>query len=300
MFSSMTMEVLLALAITYTGLSIVSSLIAEWIAKHRDRRAGLLKEHVSILLNDSEQRCVNLQQVFYSHPSIAKLTSGNKLPSYISSKMFSLTILDLFVVMEPPANDTAGTTTIRTHANDASQTPVPDSTQRLLRTVLFGTSGSIGHAQDRLEKSFDEWMLRVEGIYKRELKRYILVIAFLLVSLLNIDTLNIARVVLAQPAIQSALQEVGKNAPSDKADVSVQSVFLWNSLHIVPLPLGWWQEVRSELPGISPTLRVLKKIAGLYLSVMAVAFGTPFWFDVINKIVNIRQVGQKPPSTAQR
>jgi hypothetical protein len=39
-------------------------------------------------------------------------------------------------------------------------------------------------------------------------------------------------------------------------------------------------------------------VVGWLLTAVAVSLGAPFWFDLINKFVNIRMVGQKPPTAS--
>jgi hypothetical protein len=43
---------------------------------------------------------------------------------------------------------------------------------------------------------------------------------------------------------------------------------------------------------------LLAKFTGLLISIMAVSMGAPFWFDVLNKLVNVRLVGQRPEKSA--
>jgi len=43
----------------------------------------------------------------------------------------------------------------------------------------------------------------------------------------------------------------------------------------------------------------LAKLGGLATTIAAVALGAPFWFDLLNKIVNLRLSGQKPPDSHQ-
>lgn len=38
----------------------------------------------------------------------------------------------------------------------------------------------------------------------------------------------------------------------------------------------------------------LKKSLGLFLTIAAVSLGTPFWFDILGKLANLRNAGQKP------
>ncbi len=42
----------------------------------------------------------------------------------------------------------------------------------------------------------------------------------------------------------------------------------------------------------------LSKVIGLLLSGLAAAQGAPFWFDILNKVINVRSGGNKPASTA--
>jgi len=48
-------------------------------------------------------------------------------------------------------------------------------------------------------------------------------------------------------------------------------------------PLGW-----------------LFKVVGLLLTAFAVSQGAPFWFDTLNKLVNVRSTGDPPPTTSQK
>jgi hypothetical protein len=40
--------------------------------------------------------------------------------------------------------------------------------------------------------------------------------------------------------------------------------------------------------------QILTKAVGLFLTVLAVSLGAPFWFDMLNKFVNIRSAGARP------
>lgn len=37
-------------------------------------------------------------------------------------------------------------------------------------------------------------------------------------------------------------------------------------------------------------------VVGWILTILAISLGAPFWFDVLNKLVNVRNAGQKPPT----
>ena len=42
---------------------------------------------------------------------------------------------------------------------------------------------------------------------------------------------------------------------------------------------------------------IVAKFTGLLISILAVSMGAPFWFDVLNKLVNVRLVGKRPDPT---
>jgi hypothetical protein len=39
---------------------------------------------------------------------------------------------------------------------------------------------------------------------------------------------------------------------------------------------------------------------GWLVSGIAIAMGAPFWFDLMGKLVNVRNAGSKPPSSADK
>jgi hypothetical protein len=77
---------------------------------------------------------------------------------------------------------------------------------------------------------------------------------------------------------------------------------IYQELSDTSLPFGY-----NDRPGIGPGdpdtdlgswLRWLaRKIPGLLVTTFAVALGAPFWFDVLNKISNLRAAGKRPEPT---
>ena len=64
------------------------------------------------------------------------------------------------------------------------------------------------------------------------------------------------------------------------------------------LPLGWdltFGEAPTELP--NDVVSWLAKLAGLALTIVALMFGAPFWFDLLSKVVRVRSTGAPPPAT---
>jgi hypothetical protein len=46
-----------------------------------------------------------------------------------------------------------------------------------------------------------------------------------------------------------------------------------------------------------PYWRIITLLPGWIVSGIAIAMGAPFWFDLLGKIVNVRNAGKPPAST---
>lgn len=83
--------------------------------------------------------------------------------------------------------------------------------------------------------------------------------------------------------------------PSDAADKILAK---GNTL---PLPLGWNVNFPSLLKNPPPDLftRTFWKLVGLLVTVIALSLGAPFWFDTLNRLVDLRAAGPRPDSTGK-
>lgn len=73
-------------------------------------------------------------------------------------------------------------------------------------------------------------------------------------------------------------------------------------LEALSLPLGWnsfflsLKKSKEDLGFWNYVLIFLMKIVGLVITGFAVSMGSPFWFDILNKLVNLKGTGGKPVS----
>lgn len=61
------------------------------------------------------------------------------------------------------------------------------------------------------------------------------------------------------------------------------------------LPLGWIGNGPPTTITGCPIAWWLQKLVGILVSIVAVSLGAPFWFDMLNKLVNLRTNGPPPP-----
>lgn len=64
------------------------------------------------------------------------------------------------------------------------------------------------------------------------------------------------------------------------------------ALQNLGLPIGWQRWPQGG--------EWIMKIIGLLITTIAVSFGAPFWFELLNKLVNLRMAGRNPGETAAR
>lgn len=81
---------------------------------------------------------------------------------------------------------------------------------------------------------------------------------------------------------------------------------------LAPLPIGWgegefdrWREglvARESVDGPDAPNRRKEswlRLCGMIFTALALAMGAPFWFDTLNRFINIRSAGAKPATTAE-
>ena len=300
----------------------------------------------------------NFAQHLLEHPLVKGLTpEGCTCPSYLPANTFADAVLGMLatpapaLLVNPPAVAGAPQPVSFQNVNSmhlsATIANLNDlHAKKLLSSVLAGTQ-NIQEARQRLAAWFNESMVRVSGAYKRRVQLWLYIWAALLVLCLNIDTIDIARRLLADTQFRTVLADSATdfitktNGVATGGGESNKLTMLQKDITRLKLPLGWgpattnliahsvpecllthfpirlqWHEWETNLP---PNLLVSGlltstvqnpvtpedwwlKLLGLLITIGAIAQGAPFWFDVLNKVTNLRASGrpptvEKPPAT---
>ena len=292
----------------------------------------------------------NFAEHLLEHPLVKGLApQGSTCPSYLPAYTFADAVVGLLaapapalLVNPPPAvgapspvsfQDVSSTHLVATIANLNDL-----HAKKLLSSVLAGTR-NIQEVRLRLAAWFNESMVRVSGAYKRRVQLWLYIWATLLVLCLNIDTIDLARRLLADTQfrnvlVDSATDFVTKtNALASSGGQSNKLSMLQADISRLKLPLGWgpstingisnsvpawvlthfpirlqWHEWETNQ---SPNLLVSGlltstvanpttpedwwlKLLGLLITIGAISQGAPFWFDILNKVTNLRAAGRPP------
>jgi hypothetical protein len=146
--------------------------------------------------------------------------------------------------------------------------------------------------QKNVEAWFNDAMSHVSGWYKRWTQMVIGALALVVVCGANADTIQIVQRLSRDGPLRAALvaaaDSAARSAP-DQDDARAKAVL--EQADNLMLPLGW---NRASAAAARTPLGLLAKVAGLIASVLAVSLGAPFWFDTLNKVINVRGAGIPP------
>ncbi|NJM69943.1 MAG: hypothetical protein HC862_06775 [Scytonema sp. RU_4_4] len=157
--------------------------------------------------------------------------------------------------------------------------------------------------QQEVETWFDRSMDRTSGVYKRNAKGIAILIGISVAILTNTDTFFVLKRLSQDSAIRSAItQSAIQQNIIDNENARNQFQELLGDASV---PIGW-QNINQQFEPLKTSrgnsansflLRiwlVFKIIFGWIVSGLAIAMGAPFWFDILNKLINVRNTGPKP------
>lgn len=314
MFGSTVLEVAMGMALVFLFVSILCSAICEALAGLLAWRSETLGQGVEKLLQD---------------PALAAKVRDNQLvkalapkdgtfPSYLPSKTFALALVDeISRGAQPTPEEEAPPPSITAAGERAGFVAVakPYDPLAALRASIPKAGPLAALLADRaitdIDKAkaviahwFDNGMDRASGWYKRRTRLTLTIVAVAVSVGLNIDAIHIgeslARDGTLRAAIVAASQRTAvvvdnpsdlKPAPKLPEETPItRAVAIDRELDSLHLPIGWASfKARNA--------RWQDSLAGWLLTAIAASLGAPFWFDLLNKLVNLRNAG-KPPEKA--
>ena len=321
MFGSEIIKVAIGLVLVYLLLALVCTAVSEWVSRMFSMRSKTLKAGIRNLLDDEDHTFSN---DIFNHALIKRLhrkglwdtlkgrlpltgTDGSNGPSNIPARTFALALFDKIADAGKPD----GASERHKYPFDilvvgVGKLKAPPEVKKVLKLFLDSaklettlSEEAIVKARKSVETWFDDTMDRVSGWYKRQTQVIVLVLALGVTLFMNADTFMIAnslwnddeaREVVVAAAEGMAQQNQAGVPPSDLVLADFQ-----DQINELPLPVGWVLEI-SENPRAIPdnVTGLTVKIFGILFTTFAVALGAPFWFDLLNKFVNIRGAGATP------
>lgn len=312
LLDSTILEVAISLVFVYCLLSLICTAASEFISRIFAMRSNNLAEGIRNLLNDPEadEKTKDLAQKIYAHPLISglakkglidnglnwlaeklkiKLSWG--LPSYIPPRMFVIALLD---VAAPSRENSNKSTALRDLVNKSEY--INNKTRTALLALIDSSADNLEGAHKNIEDWFNATMERASGWYKRNIQTVVLVLALAIVLVANADTLMLANHFAQDSSLRatyvaSAEKLSGSSIPTSNISVN-DTVYAIEQLRI--MPLDWTKEPCTPFKQSCGGDWLLKKMFGLIITVFALSLGAPFWFDILSKLINLRETGKKP------
>lgn len=183
---------------------------------------------------------------------------------------------------------------------------LPESLKESLRVLAKraqqkneGAQDTLNTFQQEIEVWFDRSMERSSGVYKRNARGIAILIGCLVAAIANADTIYIVSSLSKDPVLratvtQNAQSIVNAQPIRDPRELDGVKAELRKSLQDISLPIGWSEVTVKEQRIQNDQWRVpfVKQLAGWLLSGIAISMGSSFWFDLMSKIVNVRNAGK--------
>lgn len=168
------------------------------------------------------------------------------------------------------------------------------------RREVVTLEGQMQWFQRNVEDWFNQATDRFSGWYKRWTQKVLLFLAFSVVIIANADTVMIVQRLNIDSALRASLVVAAEDA-AKLPPATTRNATILAKAERLDLPLGWstGKDDPQHVPWVMKNKTewpkyYFSKIVGLLISGFAVSLGAPFWFDTLNKFMNLRGTGVRP------
>lgn len=189
----------------------------------------------------------------------------------------------------------------------------------------------INQLRQEIEAWFDRSMERSIGVYKRNAKLVAFLLGFLIAVISNTDTFHIVSRASQDEVLRSTVGSYAQAQVSNCQDLlpplrenqatpeqqrafrdCLKTGIVQDLSEQISLPIGW-SGVNLEQQGLSFNSvenpqqeiprwlgRFVLTFCGWVLSALAISMGAPFWFDLLSKVMHVRNTGTRETSATQQ
>jgi hypothetical protein len=312
------LDVAIALVFVFVLFSLVVSALNEIWLSFMDKRADFLIEGLAELLQDPNRTPMNHWNCFQKKKpphAVAQLCGHGLInalsrpptgiPSYIAVESFVPAMLDIIRPANPAVDRTLAD--FRESIAKIENAKLKES----LTAILDAAGDDLSKFKTGISAWYDRTMDRVSGWYKRYVQMWLLYLALFLAITANVDTIHIVHELSLDPQLRAALvkqatdysqkqtqESTAPPAPSDATGLGqllTKSQEKLTTLYQLRLPIGWDVQQRAYFYDQHVRLdHVLTALVGWFITALAASLGAPFWFDVLQRFVNIRVAGRAP------
>lgn len=281
MFGSQALETAIGLALLFFVLATAASAVVELVAKRLKKRhkdlelaiEGMLRGEPVDWTGSSRVDAAFRRTTVYQSAEVA---AGKAGVVYLSAKSFADAAVEL----------------ARTAEN------VPPGLVRRMEQIRSDVGADVLSIRAGLESWFDATMGTLESQYKKWATTWLFFIGLTIAVATNASAVNVAsdlwndsttRAAVVAAAESTVPQGQEAKAIKDVADTTDQ-------LTALKLPVGWGTTTKADLTSV-PWL--LTHVVGWLLTGCLLMLGAPFWFDLLSRLVSLRNAGNAPPSAME-
>jgi hypothetical protein len=316
LFNSTILDVAIGVIFIYLLLSILCTAANEWVAAVTRRRGEMLRKGIQQLLENQPTRGEGdtdaFLREFYKHPLITSMMHDKNHPTYLAPRTFAAVVTDLLTAAKPGA--------VEFDDLEEGGKELPEgNVKKSVLALVQRSNKNLEVAQVAIEGWFNDAMDRVNGWYKRRTQLWTIIIALGLTLVANADTIHIVRQLGTDPVLRAAVVEEAKvraqkppptisveykdeNDPTNPTVTRNEGYQLSDKERdLLGQMLGWHDNVFRDKTGkrLGPLVWG-ERIIGWLLTLLALSLGAPFWFDMLNKIMNIRFAGKSPDEASKK
>ncbi|HSM80167.1 MAG TPA: hypothetical protein VLS96_00700 [Nodosilinea sp.] len=188
-----------------------------------------------------------------------------------------------------------------------SQAPITPALRNSLAAIARKTEATADAARDdvqqfgrEIEKWFDRGMERATGVYKRNAKAVALLIGIATAVSINADSFHIATRLAVDPILRNSLTQTADRLVAETPGDFTESIdevqeAVNQALEDIPFPLGYSEMVMEQQRDAEESwpLPLPRRVLGWLISGFAISMGSTFWFNVLKKVINVRNTGDK-------
>ena len=179
-----------------------------------------------------------------------------------------------------------------------------DSLAALSRKAEFATDTAQSQVEQfscEIETWYNRGMERATGVYRRNAKAVALIIGVATAVAVNADSFHIASRLAQDPVLRNSVTQVADQLVTESSgdlnqDLAKVRESVDQALTDIPFPLGYNEVVVQQQLAAEqnwPLPVVQRRFLGWLVSGFAISMGSTFWFNVLKKIVDIRNTGGK-------
>ena len=269
---------------------------------------------------------LNPVATLYKHPAIHSLSKPFKLPDLIPTKDFTVALLDLlddlgrlggkkpsdtisidFIIKGIERLEDMG---VESNAGRKDPPPLAFRLRSLLYAAQINTQintqvkaaeATLQEFHKAVSEWFDDTVARGSGWYKRRMQQIGIISGFILAVVLNADTLGLSNALWHNAMLRETIIQTAQASADQGQPTGEQARLQLEQMTNLGLPLGWSFDVEPGNARAFPSTAGgwITKIAGLLVTGLAISQGSQLWFDLMNRLLNLRSSRSQPDSDEQ-